>query len=96
LTAQTCTASSCSVTAPANGTLGNCPSVLSSGNSCQFTCNSGFILSGATTSCTAGSLTAQTCAPPPSSTTAPIPLWPLGALAAVLVGIAMRRMKRVR
>lgn len=61
LSAQTCAPSSCAVTAPTNGALGTCPSSLSSGSSCQLSCNAGFTLTGSATSCTDGSLTAQTC-----------------------------------
>jgi hypothetical protein len=86
------------VTAPANGGRGSCPSVLASGSSCEFTCNTGFTLKGAATSCSAGVLTAQTCAttviPADPGTDGPIPLWALGALAAVLVGVASRRLKK--
>jgi hypothetical protein len=74
LTAQTCGADSCTVTAPSNGTLGSCPSALSSGNSCQLGCNSGYTLSGAATSCLDGVLTAaQTCVP--NSCTVPNPVF---------------------
>jgi streptogramin lyase len=54
---------SCTVPPPSNGTLGTCPAVLSSGSNCQFTCNSGFTLTGTATSCANGSLTAQSCPP---------------------------------
>jgi hypothetical protein len=97
LTAQTCTPSSCPVTAPTNGTLGTCSSTLASGSECQFACNSGYTVSGTTTSCTDGTLTAQTCAITQSSDTGgdgPIPLWALAALAAGLILIALRRMKK--
>ena len=96
LTPQTCTATSCSVTAPANGTLGTCSSTLTSGSSCQFTCNSGFTLNGAATSCSNGVLTPQSCTvtpPPPGDADGPIPLWALGALGVGLFGIASRRKK---
>jgi hypothetical protein len=58
---------SCSVPAPSNGTLGSCASVLFSGRSCQFACNSGYAVVGAATSCSNGVLTAQACGalPPP-------------------------------
>jgi N-acetylneuraminic acid mutarotase len=61
LNAQTCGAESCAITAPSNGTLGTCPSVLPSGSSCQLACNSGYSLTGAATSCSFGTLNAQTC-----------------------------------
>ena len=47
-------------TAPANGGVGDCPSSLASGSTCQPTCNSGYVVSG-TTSCNTGMLTAATC-----------------------------------
>ena len=46
--------------APSNGGLGNCPSTLDSGYTCQPTCNPGFTVSG-TSSCFTGTLTAATC-----------------------------------
>jgi hypothetical protein len=101
LTAQTCTPSSCAVPAPANGTLGTCTSPLQSGASCQFTCNSGYNLSGAATTCSYGQLTAQTCTPMAEpanqpSTDGPIPLWALGVLAASLAGVASRRIRKAK
>ena len=60
-------------TAPTNGAVGNCTSSLASGSTCQPTCNSGYTVSG-TSSCSFGTLTAATCAPPPSSTTPHPPL----------------------
>jgi hypothetical protein len=87
----------CLVSAPANGALGNCPSVLPSGTECQFSCANGYALVGSATSCTDGNLTAQTCLGGSNSdntTDGPIPLWALGALGAGLVGIASRRLKR--
>ena len=100
LTAQTCApqAGSCSVTAPANGTLGNCPATLASGASCSFACDTGYFLTGpAATSCSNGQLTQQSCALPAAASPtaeAPIPLWALGALGAGLMLMASRRMKR--
>ena len=47
-------------TAPANGGVGDCPSSLASGSTCQPTCNSGYVVSG-TTSCNTGMLIAATC-----------------------------------
>jgi hypothetical protein len=96
---QTCAANACTVTAPANGTLGNCPSTLPSGTQCQVACDSGFTLVGSVTSCTAGSLTAQTCTmpTPPGANTptdGPLPLWAIGALGAGLVSAARRRFKK--
>jgi hypothetical protein len=96
---QTCMPSPCSVTAPANGGLGNCPTTLASGSSCSVVCNAGYTLSGDNlTSCTDGELTStQTCvaaAPTPPAGDAPIPLWALGMLGAGLVLIASRLRKR--
>jgi MYXO-CTERM domain-containing protein len=96
---QTCAPSSCAVTAPSNGTLGNCPSSLASGSSCQFSCGTGYTLTGTATSCTDGTLTAQTCAMAPPSgevapTDGPLPLWAIGALGAGLIGAARRRLKK--
>ena len=48
--------------APAHGTKGDCTATLASGSSCQPICNAGFTASG-TSSCSAGTLTAATCAP---------------------------------
>jgi hypothetical protein len=94
---QSCTPGPCSVVAPQNGTLGNCSSTLASGGTCQLACNSGYVLTGSATSCTAGTVTEQTCTPapppPPQGTDAPMPLWALGAIAAFLIGIATRRLK---
>jgi alpha-tubulin suppressor-like RCC1 family protein len=53
----------CPVPPPANGTMGTCPGTLSSGSTCQFSCNAGYTLTGSTTSCLNGVLTAQTCLP---------------------------------
>jgi hypothetical protein len=47
--------------APLNGALGNCSLGLNSGLSCQMTCNAGYTLMGAATTCTSGSVTPQTC-----------------------------------
>ncbi|HEY3821388.1 MAG TPA: hypothetical protein VGL81_29680 [Polyangiaceae bacterium] len=71
LTAQTCGADSCTVTAPTNATLGTCPSTLTSGSSCQIQCNSGYTSTGTATSCLDGSLTEQVCTPSPCTVTAP-------------------------
>ena len=95
---QTCAANACVVSAPANGSRGTCASVISSGSSCEFTCNSGFILTGSATSCSAGVLTAQSCQAGGSGnggdSDGPLPLWALGALGAGLLGIASRRLKK--
>jgi hypothetical protein len=61
LTAQMCAPNPCSVTAPANGALGTCPSVLPSGGTCQISCSAGYTVTGANTSCIDGSLTGQIC-----------------------------------
>ena len=52
--------------APTNGAVGTCTNSLPSGSTCQPTCDSGYTVSG-TSSCTAGTLTAATCAASPSS-----------------------------
>jgi hypothetical protein len=46
--------------------VGTCTNSLASGSTCQPTCDSGYTVSG-TSSCTAGTLTAATCAASPSS-----------------------------
>ena len=51
----------CAVSAPTGGTLGTCSASLSSGSSCQPTCNGGFWIVGTTTSCLRGTLTAAQC-----------------------------------
>jgi hypothetical protein len=71
VTAQTCTANACSVPVPANGSHGSCPASMSSGQSCQITCNWGYTRSGTATSCTVGTLTSQTCYPSPCALAAP-------------------------
>jgi hypothetical protein len=73
LTAQTCSSQQpCEVTAPADGTLGDCPTNLASGLSCSVACDSGYTLSGASTSCTDGVLTStQTCTPSSCTVTPP-------------------------
>ena len=97
---QTCAANPCVVTAPANGGLGTCPSVLPSGTSCTVSCNAGFTLTGAATSCTNGALSkTQSCVitPPPDGGAAgdgPLPLWAIGALGAGLFGTAWRRLRK--
>ena len=48
------------VEAPENGGVGDCPSSLPSGSSCQPTCDEGYIVSGVS-SCSLGTLTAATC-----------------------------------
>jgi hypothetical protein len=53
-------------TALTNGVVGTCTNSLASGSTCQPTCDSGYTVSG-TSSCTAGTLTAATCAASPSS-----------------------------
>jgi hypothetical protein len=65
-------ATSCAVTAPPNGFLGNCSSSLSSGSSCSLSCNAGYTVVGAVTTCSNGVLTAtQTCAASACAVTAP-------------------------
>lgn len=94
---QSCSPSACTVTAPTNGNLGTCPATLSSGSSCQMSCNSGFILLGTQTSCTAGVLAAQSCSPPTAQGgDAPLPGWALAVLAIVLLGIVSARFGTAR
>ena len=57
-----CTPDPCSVAKPMNGDMGNCPSLLASGQTCQTICNHGYSISGLT-SCNAGTLTLSTCSP---------------------------------
>ena len=71
LTAATCSLKPCDASIPpANGGVGDCPSSLASGSSCQPTCNSGYTLLG-TFSCYAGSLTAAICSGNPCDASAP-------------------------
>eukprot|EP01047_Picozoa_sp_COSAG01_P016762 COSAG01_NODE_868_length_13035_cov_4.786024_6_plen_677_part_00 len=56
LTAATCVANACTVTAPNNGALGPCAASLASGASCNPACNSGYRVVGSM-SCTNGALT---------------------------------------
>ena len=51
---------SCDVTPPDNGGLGTCTSVLEDEETCTYTCNDGYTLSG-DTSCDDGTLTQETC-----------------------------------
>ena len=54
------------VTAPLNGGIGNCTAaLLSSGTSCQPTCNAGYSISGPTT-CIDGTLYSATCTETPT------------------------------
>jgi hypothetical protein len=63
VTSATCKPTPCDAgTAPKYGTVGNCPSTLESGSTCQPGCKSGWYSSGAT-SCTLGTLTPSTCLP---------------------------------
>jgi hypothetical protein len=55
-----CEAAPCTITAPANGGLGDCPASLASGASCTIECNEGYAVTG-TTSCSAGTPTIATC-----------------------------------
>ena len=57
------------VEAPENGGVGDCPSSLQSGSTCQPTCNSGYTVSG-TSSCSFGTLTAATCSANPCNASA--------------------------
>ena len=55
---------SCYPTAPQNGSLNTCPTITSEGQSCQFSCNLGFNLTGTHVNCSNGNLTSiQTCTP---------------------------------
>ena len=54
---------------PENGGVGDCPSSLPSGSSCQPTCDEGYIVSGVS-SCSLGTLTTATCDPAPCDTSA--------------------------
>jgi hypothetical protein len=69
---QSCVPTPCSVPAPANGNFGTCSSPLSSGSTCQYSCNSGYALAGTATSCSFGTLTAQTCVPQSCTLTSPV------------------------
>ena len=61
LTSATCSPSPCDASAaPANGGVGDCPSSLAPGSTCQPVCDSGYSPSGPT-SCATGVLTAATC-----------------------------------
>ena len=63
-----CSASACSVSAPANGVLGTCMGLLPSGSSCTPTCQTGYVLSGQF-SCSLGSLlSSATCEQTPAAT----------------------------
>ena len=48
-------------TAPTNGGLGTCVSFMDQGSQCQFTCNNGYSLVGASTTCAGGSIVPQLC-----------------------------------
>ena len=48
-------------TPPTNGQAGGCSTIMNTGTSCQFVCNSGYSLVGAATICTGGSIIPQTC-----------------------------------
>ena len=61
LTTATCDPAPCDASAsPVNGGVGDCPSSLSSGSTCQPTCDEGYIVSGLS-SCSLGTLTTATC-----------------------------------
>jgi hypothetical protein len=68
---QKCVPDSCVITAPINGTLGLCPGMLPSGQSCQLGCGQGYKLEGTATSCVTGSLTSQSCGGRPCFVSAP-------------------------
>jgi hypothetical protein len=68
LTEATCTPNACAAQVViSNGSFGDCPAQLSSGSTCQPTCEDGFTVSG-TSSCLAGVLTSATCNPNPCNT----------------------------
>jgi hypothetical protein len=61
-TPQVCAGNEClAIEAPMNGTLGNCTTIQASGSACQFECNNGTSLVGATSFCDAGVWSPQTC-----------------------------------
>jgi alpha-tubulin suppressor-like RCC1 family protein len=62
----------CSTGTIANGVMSPCGDSLDSGSSCTPTCNSGYTVSG-TSSCSAGTLTAATCAANPANPPSPPP-----------------------
>ena len=66
LTATTCELIPCLLEAPGNGTLGDCPGQLRSGESCQPTCDYGFVVTG-NASCFSGNLIEASCQPAPNS-----------------------------
>ena len=71
LTAATCSGDPCDAsTPPAHGTAGDCTNSLTSGSTCQPTCDSGYTVSG-TSSCSAGTLTAATCSADPCDASTP-------------------------
>lgn len=61
----------CPVAAPANGAFNNCPTSLASGASCSISCNDGYAVVGAATTCVDGSITSQSCAPAPCPVASP-------------------------
>jgi hypothetical protein len=63
LNAQSCGGNPCAVPAPLNGDYGSCTSLLTTGSSCQFSCNDGFTLTGTSTTCLNGALSTQSCQP---------------------------------
>ena len=68
---QTCI-SPCTSVAPANGNLGNCPTIQVSGAPCLFQCNTNYVLSTSQTTCSNGAYTPQTCLNPCTSIPPPI------------------------
>ena len=65
-----CVPKSCPLHSPANGTMGDCPSDLRHGESCQVECDAGYSRPGPTT-CTLGVASATSCEPSGCSTDIP-------------------------
>jgi hypothetical protein len=63
-------AGACSIVAPVNGTVGDCPTLLASGTTCSPNCITGYTISGVN-SCNSGTLAAATCQPSPCPVTPP-------------------------
>ena len=62
---------------------GNCTNSLASGATCTPACNPGYALSGTTSSCTTGNLTAATCSP--NVRRAQLQLWPVHTMSYILL-----------
>ena len=57
-----CEPKSCTMTAPVDGQMGNCPSIIQDGHSCEPYCNDGFVRNIAT-SCSKGVIEKSSCLP---------------------------------